>query len=109
MASSGPSKFSTDFIIGPLFEGLGKKLNLPQKSENRRAEDARKKFNKDKKKSKNKNKKSGGLTNTVPPKRGPNPQGLKNGGCPFRENGAKSDIQGIKDIQVKGKKFTGTK
>ena len=56
-----------------------------------------------------KSKRGGGLTNTVPPKRGPNPQGLKNGGCPFRENGAKSDIQGIKDIQVKGKKFTGIK
>lgn len=52
---------------------------------------------------------SGGLTKTVPPKRGPNPQGLKNGGCPFRENGAKSDIQGVKDIQVKGQKFTGVK
>ena len=51
---------------------------------------------------------SGGLTKTVPPKRGPNPQGLKNGGCPYRERGAKSDIQGIKDIQVKGKKFTGS-
>jgi len=49
------------------------------------------------------------LTKTVPPKRGPNPQGLKNGGCPYREMGAKSDIQGIKDIQVKGKKFTGLK
>ena len=51
----------------------------------------------------------GGLTKTVPPKRGPNPQGLKNGGCPYREMGAKSDIQGVKDIQVKGKKFTGLK
>jgi len=93
------------------------------------------------------------LTRTVPPKRGPNPKGLKkkvkkkykgdvlikksgeqyneypekffvpfspsqilsktirmkNGGCPYRENGAKSDIQGIKDIQVKGKKFIGVK
>ena len=44
------------------------------------------------------------LTKTVQPKRG-----LKNGGCPHRENGAKSDIQGIKDIQVKGKKFIGVK
>ena len=51
----------------------------------------------------------GSLTKTVPPKRGPNPQGLKKGGCPYRENGAKSDIQGIKDIQVKGKKFIGVK
>jgi hypothetical protein len=31
------------------------------------------------------------------------------GGCPHREAGAKSDIQGIKDIQVKGQKFTGVK
>ena len=54
-------------------------------------------------------KKGGGLTKTVAPKRGPNPQGLKKGGCPYRENGAKSDIQGIKDIQVRGKKFTGVK
>tara|TARA_R110002072_G_scaffold237864_2_gene395275 strand:+ start:218 stop:460 length:243 start_codon:yes stop_codon:yes gene_type:complete len=59
MASSGPSKFSADYIIGPLFERLGKKLNLSQKSENWRAEDARKKFNKDKKKSKKKMKKGG--------------------------------------------------
>ena len=49
------------------------------------------------------------LTKTIPPKKGPVPQGLKNGGCPYRENGAKSDIQGIKDIQLKGKKFTGVK
>jgi hypothetical protein len=33
---------------------------------------------------------------------------LKGGGCPHREVGAKSDIQGVKDIQVKGKKFTGS-
>ena len=31
------------------------------------------------------------------------------GGCPYREMGAKSDIQGVKDIQIKGKKFTGLK
>ena len=37
--------------------------------------------------------------------------GLKKGGigCPFRENGVKSDIKGISDIQVKGKKFIGIK
>ena len=37
--------------------------------------------------------------------------GLKKGGigCPFRENGVKSDIKGISDIQVKGKKFIGVK
>ena len=37
--------------------------------------------------------------------------GLKIGGigCPFRENGVKSDIKGISDIQVKGKKFIGVK
>jgi hypothetical protein len=56
-----------------------------------------------------KNKKSGGLTKTVPPKRGPNPQGLKNGGCPFRENGSKSPIKGISSIQIKGQKFIGTR
>ena len=31
------------------------------------------------------------------------------GGCPFREVGAKSDIQGIKDIQTTGKKFIGVR
>lgn len=54
-------------------------------------------------------KKKGGLTDTVPPKRGPNPQGLKHGGCPFREAGVKSAIKGVSGIQVKGQKFTGTK
>jgi hypothetical protein len=49
------------------------------------------------------------LTKTVPPKRGPNPQGLKNGGCPFRENGSKSPIKGISNIQLKGQKFIGTR
>ena len=49
------------------------------------------------------------LTKTKPPEKGPVPQGLKKGGCPHRENGAKSDIKGIKDIQVKGKKFIGVK
>ena len=44
-----------------------------------------------------------------PPKKGPNPQGLKEGGCIYRRNGAKSDIQGIKDIQKSGKKFIGVK
>lgn len=44
-----------------------------------------------------------------PPKKGPNPQGLKKGGCIYRRNGAKSDIQGIKDIQKSGKKFIGVK
>jgi len=37
---------------------------------------------------------------------------LKEGGmtgCPHRENGVKSDIKGISDIQVKGKKFIGVK
>lgn len=42
-----------------------------------------------------------------PPEKGPNPQGLKTGGCPYRREGSKSDIQGISNIQVKGKKFTG--
>lgn len=48
-----------------------------------------------------------------PPKKGPNPQGLKTGGintgCPHRENGVKSDIKGISSIQIKGKKFIGVK
>jgi len=36
-------------------------------------------------------------------------QSLKFGGmgCPHREIGVKSDIQGVKDIQVKGKSFKG--
>jgi len=45
-----------------------------------------------------------------PPEKGPQPQGMKTGefaGCPHRENGVKSDIKGISDIQVKGKKFIG--
>lgn len=57
----------------------------------------------------------------APPKKGPDAQGfdklkgLKIGalsdlGCPHRENGVQgSDIQGIKPLQVKGKKFTGVK
>ena len=36
-------------------------------------------------------------------------QGLKNGGCPYREIGAKSDIKGIKNIQTSGKKFIGVR
>jgi len=37
--------------------------------------------------------------------------GLKKGGmgCPHREMGAKSDIQGVKDIQLTGKSFKGVK
>ena len=34
---------------------------------------------------------------------------LSNLGCPHRENGVKSDIKGISNIQVKGKKFIGVK
>ena len=49
------------------------------------------------------------LSKTVPPKRGPNPQGLKNGGCPFRDVGAKSPYKGVSGIQVKGQKFIGVK
>ena len=60
------------------------------------------------------------LTTGAPPMRGPTPQGIgfnigvmvmiKKPGCPYRENGVgMSDIKGIKDIQVKGKKFTGVK
>ncbi len=67
------------------------------------------KFKKSLKSGKTFTKKRGGLTNTVPPKRGPNPQGLKHGGCPHREIGVKSDIKGVSGIQVKGQKFTGSK
>ncbi len=56
---------------------------------------------------KNKKGLSGGKKSGPPPKLGPNPQGLVKGGCPHREPGAKSDIKGIKDIQVTGKKFIG--
>ena len=56
---------------------------------------------------KNKKGLSGGKKSGPPPKSGPNPQGLVAGGCPHREPGAKSDIKGIKDIQVTGKKFIG--
>ena len=34
---------------------------------------------------------------------------MVNSGCPHRENGVKSDIKGISDIQIKGKKFIGVK
>ena len=58
-----------------------------------------------------------------PPKKGPNPQGIRitmirigalsdigDFGCPHRENGVQgSDIKGVKPIQVKGKKFIGVK
>ena len=67
------------------------------------------KFKKSLKSGKTFTKKRGGLTNTVPPKRGPNPQGYKHGGCPHREIGVKSNIKGISGIQLKGQKFTGTK
>ena len=50
---------------------------------------------------------SGGVRYGPPPKRGPNPQGLKSGGCPHREPGVKSDIKGVKNVQVSGKKFIG--
>ena len=56
---------------------------------------------------KNKTGLSGGVKSGPPPAKGPTPQGLKAGGCPHRETGAKSDIKGIKDIQVTGKKFIG--
>ena len=56
---------------------------------------------------KNKNGLSGGVKSGPPPKSGPQPQGLVKGGCPHRETGAKSDIKGIKNIQVTGKKFIG--
>jgi len=50
-----------------------------------------------------------GKARGVPPKKGPNPQGMKEGGCPYRENGVRSPIKGVKPIQIKGVKFTGVK
>ena len=39
------------------------------------------------------------------------PEGRQAGGmsCPYRRKGAKSSIQGVKDIQLKGGKFIGCK
>jgi hypothetical protein len=58
-------------------------------------------------------KNSGGVKSGPPPLSGPNPQvppvKLKRGGCPHREVGAQSDIKGISRIQIRGKKFIGTK
>jgi len=56
--------------------------------------------------------KTGGKAFGPPPESGPQPQGMKDGnliGCPHRENGVKSDIKGIKDIQLTGTKFIGVK
>jgi len=56
-----------------------------------------------------------GKARGAPPKKRPLPQGLRIGaisdlGCPHRENGVQgSDIQGVKPLQTKGKKFTGVK
>ena len=50
-----------------------------------------------------------GKARGVPPKKGPNPQGMKEGGCPYRENGVRRTINGVKPIQIKGVKFTGVK
>ena len=50
---------------------------------------------------------SGGKKFGPPPERGPNPQGLKSGGCPHREMGSRSDIKGVSSIQLSGKKFIG--
>ena len=40
-------------------------------------------------------------------------RGMKKGGtnssCPYRENGVRSPIKGIKPLQIKGVKFTGGK
>lgn len=55
--------------------------------------------------------KSGGVSFGPPPKKGPQPQGMKFGGmgCPHRETGVQSDIKGIKPIQLFGKSFKGVK
>lgn len=48
-----------------------------------------------------------------PPLQGPNPQvppvKLREGGCPHREPGVKSDIKGISSAQISGKKFIGVR
>lgn len=53
---------------------------------------------------------SGGKRSGPPPLKGPDSQGLKQGGmsCPYRRGG-KTGIQGVSKIQVKGQKFTGVK
>jgi|TARA_R100000479_G_C6371530_1_gene197271 hypothetical protein len=74
-----------------------------------------KRFNKDLEERQKNNpfrRKTGGKAFGPPPEKGPQPQGMNEGdfvGCPHRENGVKSDIKGISDIQVKGKKFIGVK
>ena len=47
----------------------------------------------------------------TPPEKGPQSQGMKFGGmgCPYRETGVRSDIKGIKPIQLFGKSFKGVK
>ena len=52
---------------------------------------------------------SGGVKSGPPPKKGPNPQGLKNGGCPYRESNNKNKYPGHNAIQIKGYKFTGVR
>ena len=52
---------------------------------------------------------SGGVKSGPPPKKGPNPQGLKNGGCPYRESNNKNKYPGHNGIQIKGFKFTGVR
>jgi len=52
---------------------------------------------------------SGGVKSGPPPKKGPAPQGLKNGGCPYRESNNKNKYPGHNGIQIKGFKFTGVR
>jgi len=90
-----------------------KPLKLPSNNINKIKNIFKKKKKKEKKEYFIKDPFKNEIASLTPPKRGPNPQGLKKGdllniGCPHRENGVQgSDIKGVKPIQVKGKKFIG--
>lgn len=70
---------------------------------------ALKDFQKIKPKGKNTGGLSGGVKSGPPPKKGPNPQGLKNGGCPYRTSNNKNKYPGHNGIQIKGHKFSGVR
>ena len=55
------------------------------------------------------NPKISGKRSGPPPLSGPNPQGLKMGGCPHRDSNGKNMYPGNNEIQIKGFKFTGVK
>jgi len=52
---------------------------------------------------------SGGVSEGPPPKKGPNPQGLSKGGCPYRQPSKKNIYPGNNGIQLKGQKFRGVR